>query len=246
MNKKTKTLLNKIKNKIFWKANILDFKVIEVNNIEEIKKNFGWTETPRIEREGIHDYQYVEDINERRIRDAEVLGAVVANINRKTILEIGTSTGVTTVYLAKNAPKSHVFTINIPAEDLYDGKGGINTTIALEAAEIGKEYKKLGLQNITQIYENTATWEPNIGEIDIAFIDGSHDTKFVFNDTVKVLKNMPSGSFIMWHDFNPALRKKFHWINDVCKGIELLYKKGYLTDRIFVLKDSWIGLYRVP
>jgi len=239
-------IFRKIKNKLFKDKNILDSKVIEANNIEEINKHFGWMEKINFKKDGVSNYQYLEDINERRLRDAEVLGTVVCNAYSKTILEIGTSTGATTVYLAKNAPQSHIFTVNIPAKDIYNGKGGINTTIALEEAEIGKEYKKLGLENITQIYENTATWEPNIGKIDVAFIDGSHDTKFVFNDTVKVLKNMPSGSFIMWHDFNPALRKKFHWIDDVCKAIEILYRKDYLSDRIFVLKDSWIGLYRVP
>jgi len=239
-------ILNAIKKRIFKNENILDSKVIVANNIEELKKNFGWVDNPKIERDGIHDYQYVEDINERRIRDAEVLGVVVVNAKSNTILEIGTSTGNTTVYLAKNAPESQVFTINIPAEDIYNGKGGVNTTIALEEAEIGKEYKNLGLSNVTQIYENTATWEPDIGEINVAFIDGSHDASFVFNDTVKVLGCMPSGSFIMWHDFNPTLRKQFHWINDVCRGVEKLYRKGYLEGRIFVLKDSWIGLYQVP
>lgn len=239
-------VLRRIKDILVGSINTLDSKVIEVNTIEEIKKHFGWSENPKFEKPDVYDYQYIEDINERRIRDAEVLGVVVANAHRKNILEIGTATGLTTVYLAKNSPSSHVFTINIPAEDIYNGKGGVKTTIALEKKEIGKEHKKLNLHNVTQLYENTATWNPNIGKIDIAFIDGSHDEEFVFNDAVKVLANMPSGGFILWHDFNPSLRAKFHWIDSVCKGVELLYKRGHLTERIFVLKDSWIGLYRVP
>ncbi len=239
-------LLKRIKNRLFGVSDILDIKVIEANNIEEIKKNFDWKESPVYERGDIHEYEYIEDINGRRIRDAEVIANVICNVKGKTVLEIGTSTGMMTVLMSKNSTESQIYTINIPPEDIVNGKGGINTTIALEEAEIGKEYKKLGLKNITQIYENTATWKPDIGEINIAFIDGSHDTDFVYNDTIKVLENMSSGGYILWHDFNPSLRKKFHWIDDVCKGVELLYKKKYIKGRILLLKDSWIGLYRVP
>jgi predicted O-methyltransferase YrrM len=230
----------------FSTKNILEKKVIIANNIDEIKKYFGWVKNPIYERADVHKFEYLEDINERRIRHAEVICTVVANEPAKTILEIGTSTGKTTAFISRNAPLSEIYTINIPASDIFDGKGGKNTTIALEEAEIGKDYKSLNLKNITQIYENTATWQPDIGEINIAFIDGSHDTNFVYNDTLKVLKNILSGGIIMWHDFNPELKKKFHWINDVCKGVESLYKKGYLKGRIIVLKDSWVGLYKVP
>jgi hypothetical protein len=235
-----------IANKFNNAHDILDRNVIEANNIDEIKKLFKWKETPVFQRSDAFCFEYIEDINERRVRDSEVLATVVCNVKSKTILEIGTSKGIGTVLMAKNSPKSHIYTINIPAEEIYAGQGGINTTVALKEEKIGMEYKKLGLTNVTQIYENTATWNPNIGEIDIAFIDGSHDSEFVFNDTVKVLQNMTSDGFIMWHDFNPYLRNKYYWIDDVCKGIEMLYRKKHLIGKIILLKDSWTGLYRVP
>ena len=238
--------LKSIKNRLFGQKNILEKQVIVANNIEEIKKNFGWKEAPVYERTDIHAFEYIEDINERRVRDAEVISNVICNVKAKTVVEIGTSTGMMTVLMSRNSPSSQIYTINIPPEDIVNGKGGKNTTIALEKAEIGREYKKLKLTNIAQIYENSATWEPDIGEINIAFIDGSHDTDFVYNDTLKILKNMPSGGFIMWHDFNPSLRKQFHWIDDVCKGVERLYSRGHIQGRILLLKDSWVGLYRVP
>jgi len=239
-------MINKIISLFLGRFSVLETNVIEANNIGEVKKHFNWKSSPVYERADIHEYNYIEDINQRRVRDAEVVATVVCNLKAKTILEVGTSTGMMTLLMAKNAPKSHVYTINIPPEDIINGKGGVNTTILLEKTEIGREYKRLGLKNITQIYENTATWQPNIGEIDVAFIDGCHDADFVYSDTVKILENMTSGSYIMWHDFNPRLRKNFHWINDVCNGVEKLYKKGHLTGRIILLKNSWVGLYKVP
>jgi len=35
-------------------------------------------------------------------------------------------------------------------------------------------------------------------------------------------------------------------INSVCKGIEKLYAEGYLKGQLFHVKDSWMGIYRVP
>lgn len=239
-------LAKKIIASIFLPTTPLNKYVIEANSIVEIKKIFGWSKSPIYERPDIYDFNYIEDINERRIRDSEVISTVTCNAKPGTIVEIGTSTGAGTVLIAKNAPKSHVYTINIPPDEILTGKGGINTTIALNKTEIGKEYKQLNLTNITQVYENTKTWKPDIGQINIAFIDGCHDANFVYSDTLKILRNMPSGGFIMWHDFNPLLRNKFHWIDDVCSGIEKLYQKRHLTEKIILLKDSWTGLYQVP
>lgn len=79
----------------------------------------------------------------------------------------------------------------------------------------------------------------------ITFLKGSHDTDFVYNDIVKVLNNRLSGGFVMSPSFNPALRKNVHWIDDVCKGVEKLYRKGHLSGQIVLLKDSLGGLYGV-
>ncbi|NCF69162.1 MAG: hypothetical protein GWP61_24650, partial [Chloroflexi bacterium] len=102
-----------------------------------------------------------------------------------------------------------------------------------------------GIKNISQIYANTATWEPNIGEINVAFIDGSHDTSFVINDTLKVLTHMKPGAFILWHDFNLSLVHNYHWIKTVGLGVESLLSDGHIKGRIFHLRDAWVGIYRV-
>jgi len=80
-----------------------------------------------------------------------------------------------------------------------------------------------------------------MGNIDVAFIDCCHDTEFVYNDTVKVMENMKPGSFILWHDFNLDLVKRYGWIQSVCMGIERLYEKGLLKGPIYHIRDSWIG-----
>lgn len=219
--------------------------LIPLNNAAELRKCMGWTKEPRLEDPTLKLYEYVEDANERRMRDAEVLGSSAANLDAGTILEIGTAEGRTTSLLSDNAPGSRIFTVNIPPEEILAGKGGTHTTFALERERIGKHYKERGLKNITQILANTATWVPDIGPIDVAFVDGCHDADFVYNDTRKIIKDMKPGSVILWHDFNFDLRLKYDWIQDVCLGVEMLLRDGIISGRIFHVRDSWIGVYRV-
>lgn len=218
---------------------------IELNNLAELKKAFQWRLDPILDRPDIHKYEYIEDANERRIRDAESLATVMRNADPKVALEIGTAGGEGTLLMSLNAPSAVINTVNILPEEIEAGKGGVHTTIAMAKERIGAAYKERGVTNVRQIFANTATWTPDIGTIDVAFIDGCHDTDFVINDTKKILAHMRPGSFILWHDFNPSLASKFDWIHSVCLGVEKLLRAGVLKNRVFHLKDSWVGIYRV-
>ncbi len=218
--------------------------VIELNQISDLCNIFGWKNLPVLDDPTLYEFSYLEDVNQRRIRDAESIATVMCNSNPRIALEIGTAEGHGTALMAINAPKARVFTVNIPPEEIISGEGGILTTAAFEKDKIGAYYRERGLNNITQIFANTATWEPDIGDIDVAFIDGCHDADFVYNDTVKILRHMSPGSYILWHDFNLDLAEKYNWIHSVCSGVERLYQNGLLNGRIFHLRDSWVGIYK--
>lgn len=223
--------------------NYLEKNVLTVRSLEMFFKAMKWKREPLIEGGFLHEFDYLEDLNDRRIKDAQVINSACANENAEIILEIGTSMGRMTTLMAQNAPKAKVYTVNIPPEEIAEG--GRFTTHALELDNIGKYYREKNLQNVVQILANTAKWEPDFGPIDVAFIDGSHDSNFVFNDTRKVLQKCKPGSIIMWHDFNPDLIKVYPWIADVCAGVNRLYKEKILKNKILHLQDSWVGLYRV-
>jgi predicted O-methyltransferase YrrM len=223
----------------------LNQSVLEVNNLVELKKNFKWDLDPILDVPIFHDFDYSEDLNERRLRDAETMGVIARNMSPRVCVDIGTAIGHSAALLAINAPLSTVYTVNILPEEVESGAGGVLTTGAFTKEQIGSYYKQRGLKNIQQIYANTATWEPDLGIIDLAFIDGSHDTEFVYNDSLKILKDMKPGSFILWHDFNLELAVKYHWIRSVCLGVEKLYREGHIKGRIFHLRDSWVGIYKV-
>ncbi|MDF1579413.1 MAG: class I SAM-dependent methyltransferase [Desulfuromonadales bacterium] len=218
--------------------------VLEVRSLEHMRKAMGWTRDPILEGEHLNAFQYLEDLNDRRICDAEVLGAACCNGDPKILLEIGTSHGRTTALMAQNAPGGIVHTVNILPEEIAEG--GKNVTFAPSRDEIGKYYREKGLTNVRQIFANTKNWEPDFGPIDIAFVDGCHDADFVYNDTRKILKQCRPGSIVMWHDFNTELMRVYPWMRDVMTGVERLFADGLLRGRILHLQDSWIGLYQVP
>ncbi len=224
----------------------LESAIININNLIELKKLFCWTDDPILSDASFYQFSNQLDLNNRRLLDAQVIGAVVKNTNPGICLDIGTAEGHSAALMAVNAPQAMIHTINIPPEEILSGEGGVFTTIAMERDRIGSYYREQGLGNIVQILANTAKWEPKIGTIDVAFIDGCHDAEFVFNDTKKVLSRAKSGSFILWHDFNLELWNKYAWIHDACKGVEMLLEQGLISGNIFHVRDSWVGIYRVP
>jgi predicted O-methyltransferase YrrM len=204
----------------------------------------GWTRVPVLEGDHLHSVERLEDLNGRKLRDAEVIGAACCNEDRRILLEIGTAAGQTTALMAANAPEATVYTVNIPPEEVAEG--GRNVSYAPAREEIGRYYREKGLGNVRQIFANTLRWEPDFSPIDVAFIDGCHDADFVYGDTRKVLEKSRPGSIVLWHDFSPGLAHVYAWIMEVCLGVERLYRDRLLRGKILHLQDSWVGLYRVP
>lgn len=218
--------------------------VHEVRNLKCLASAMNWTDEPILDFGHLHQYEGLVDLNYRRYRDAEVVGSACRNQGKDILLEIGTAYGEMTALMASNSPSAIVYTVNILPEEI--DQGGKLVTFAPTRDEIGRFYRDAGISNIRQIYANTANWAPEFAPIDVAFIDGSHDAKFVYNDTVKILGRCQSGSLIMWHDFAPHLAHTHRWIAEVCHGVDRLYADRHLVGPILHLQDSWIGLYRVP
>lgn len=222
----------------------LEANVLEVRSLAMFQRAMGWTRELDLDFDHLREFQFLEDLNDRRLRDAEVIASACCNGAPKIILEIGTAGGHSTAVMARNAPQATVYTVNIPPEEV--SAGGRFVTAAPARQEIGGFYREQGLANVRQILANTARWSPDFGPIDVAFIDGCHDADFVFSDTCKALEHCRPGSLVLWHDFSPRHVRVYHWIAAVCDGVERLYRKRRLHGPILHLADSWVGLYRVP
>ena len=94
---------------------------------------------------------------------AQLLFRIVQYYKPATIIELGTSLGITTCYLAKGNEAGRVFT--------FEGSGSI-------AAIAQKNFEHLQLKNIQLTLGDFAkTFQPMLdetGKVDLAFVDGNH------------------------------------------------------------------------
>ena len=145
----------------------------------------------------------------------ELLTRLVAHLQPKTILEIGTFRGKTTYNLALYAPPdSTVFTIDLPLDMIGEADipgYGTDRPYFQHSSKIGKEFKGSNIEKkIQQIFADSCKKEAQTlldemlrdGKIDFAFIDASHDyesTKINFEELV--LPRLNDGGVVVFDNY---------------------------------------------
>lgn len=113
------------------------------------------------------------------------------------ILELGTSLGITTSYLASAHPAARVFT--------FEG----SITVAEQAGQL---FNKLNIKNIQIINGNfdetlSTTLSANFDSLDFAYIDGNHRLKPTLNYFQQLLDKTHSETIMIFDDI--------HWSNEM-------------------------------
>lgn len=139
---------------------------------------------------------------------AEVLavGAMVAFLEPRRLLEIGTFEGNTTINLAANAPSAaHVFTLDLPPDwdrryvldvpDIHDN-AGVRSRTGLQFLDSSHANR------ITQLWGDSAEfdWDEH-GPYDFILIDGCHSYRYAVSDTRNALRVIRPGGALVWHDY---------------------------------------------
>ncbi len=174
-------------------------------------------------------YEQVDDCGFGHTTEFElkVISSLVKQHQPKTIFEIGTFEGRTTLNMALNAPAgAQIYTLDLPAEGLSGAK------LTIEAGELAYIQKSqsggrfLGTpqqQLIKQLYGDSATFDftPYHKQIDMVFIDASHAFDYVLNDSRHALAMVRPGGLILWHDYT-------NW-----DGVRSALNQLYKTDPAF-------------
>jgi len=154
------------------------------------------------------------------------LAKITAGKKPSAIFEIGTFDGRTTLNFAANGgPKTSIYTLDLPKKEVE------NTAFAMEKENrnrkfIEKETSGEKFRNtvyekqITQLYGDSADFNYTAYEknMDIVFVDGSHDYKYVVSDTKAAEVLIRKGGLILWHDYGI-------W-DGVTEAINELYEKN--------------------
>ena len=217
---------------------------IVIDSMMELARFFRFKKKIKIIEDDLDEIRFIEDINNRRKLDAEILSLIAANVPIGNMLDIGTYHGHSAARMAINSPQSTIFTVNIHPEELSQAGERITGTPSLE--EIGIFFRGKDINNIYQIFANTKTWNvpKEIDNLSLVYVDGCHDRSFVYNDTKLVIHRVIKDGFILWHDCSPIYRNNFEWINESMSGIEMLVEEQIIDSYILNVKNSWIGIWR--
>lgn len=143
-----------------------------------------------------------------------VLNLFVKVLNPRSILEIGTFDGRTTLNLAINSSlESTVYTIDLPKSEvnftrlpIAPGEESYIMKETIGARYVNKDSAVFPERDrIFQLRGDTANFDfsPYFSGIDMVFVDGSHSYEYVINDSKIALKLLRSGrGIIVWHDYD--------------------------------------------
>ncbi|MDP6745173.1 MAG: class I SAM-dependent methyltransferase [SAR324 cluster bacterium] len=176
----------------------------------------------------ILDSSEVDDDGNVTPLELESICKVINHYRPKSMLEIGTFDGMTTLHLSMNADDdAEIYTLDLPREKINETalrvKTGEKTFIDKDTP--GRQFLKREehAKRITQLLGDSAAFDFSFYEskLDFVFVDGSHSYEYVYNDTEVALKLMRDGKgIIMWHDY--GWREVVQALNEIYTENEVL------------------------
>jgi len=134
---------------------------------------------------------------------AQLLFRIVNYYQPQTVLELGTSLGISTAYMAMANPKARIITA--------EGSGAI-------ADQAKRNFQSLQLSNIQQVVGNFDDTLPGIlasgSPLDLAFIDGNHRYDPTVQYFKQLLPHVHAGSMVIFDDI--------HWSADMEEAWEAI------------------------
>lgn len=171
------------------------------------------------------------DFGTVRPTEAQVLASLVSFLKPKTIFEIGTYTGFSTLHLKRNAPcDAVIYTLDLPRD-----KTGI--ILKNDLNEAHRDIKNIDLNegryfhedddngNIIELFGDSRGFDfsPYYGKIDFVFIDANHSYTYVKSDTQNALKMLTARGVILWHDYDFIHPGVFRFINEIAREKKIFY-----------------------
>ncbi len=168
------------------------------------------------------------------------ISAICSCYRPRTVVEIGTFDGNTTLQLALNSPPdSTVYTLDLPdgfaAGELHTEAGELQFITG--AHRVKRKYQGSPVAyKVKQIFTDSARFDfQRLAGIDLVFIDGSHSYAYVKNDTEKIWPALNKGGIMIWHDYTPNWMGVWTYLNELSSRLELKNIAG--TTLVVHVKD---------
>lgn len=165
---------------------------------------------PELENGSIHLENFLGHWGNHTIETTCKICLIVQWLKPRTILEIGTYNGLTSLQMALNAPDAVVFTIDLPP--------GGESEIPLREVDrqlTGKSLDAFGSAKgsyfegrtdleIRQLFGDSAVFDYRdviSGTVDLVLIDAAKDYDHVRVDTENALDLISDGGVVLWHNY---------------------------------------------
>jgi len=169
------------------------------------------------------------------LSDLVHLGFLCQAIQPRTVFEIGTSTGYSSLFLAANtSPDTKIWTLDLPTASLDTTDG----SLTLYDRQIVEECHRkepcfvghpLG-RKITRLYGDSGRFNflPYRQSVDLFFVDGAHSYEYVRTDTLNALRCCHPGSAIAWHDYGRSglSRDVTRWLKELSRSAPVYVAHG--------------------
>lgn len=169
------------------------------------------------------------------LSDLVHLGFLCQAVRPRTVFEIGTSTGYSSLFLAANtSPDTKIWTLDLPTADsaktdhaltLYD-REIVEDCHRQEPCFVGHPLGK----RIERVYGDSANFNfsPYRRLVDLFFVDGAHSYEYVRTDTLNAVRCCHQGSVIAWHDYGRSglSRDVTKWLEELSKTVPVYAAHG--------------------
>lgn len=160
--------------------------------------------------------------------EAQVLATLVDHLKPKTLFEIGTFNGFSTLHLQKNAPEDAVIhTLDLPQDKT-------NIILKNDLIEAHRDIKNINLNTHRRFQINSGImglwgdsmsfdYSPYDGKMDFVFVDANHSYAYVKKDTENAFQMLSPRGVILWHDYDFIHPGVFKLINEIAKKKKIFY-----------------------
>jgi predicted O-methyltransferase YrrM len=152
--------------------------------------------------------------------DRLILTGIVKQLAPRTVFEIGTYLGETTLALARSCPQAQLYTLDLPdPETRKDTALEFTDEYLFERWDRGVAFRdQPEAQRIQCLQGDSARFDfsPYESRMDLIFIDASHSYSYVKADTQAALKMLSPDGAILWHDY-PTYPGIFAYLNELAR-----------------------------
>ncbi len=152
--------------------------------------------------------------------DRLILSGIVKRLAPRTVFEIGTYLGETTLALARSCPQAQLYTLDLPDPETRKQTAlEFTDEYLFERWDRGVAFRDQPEAKRIQCLQGDSAkfdFSPYAGRMDVIFIDASHSYSYVKADTEAALKMLSPDGAILWHDY-PTYPGIFAYLNELAR-----------------------------